>query len=332
MKRVPNRFGIPQSTPPRNPGRRLEGTEGADPSPLSPEKATLRVSSSVFVPTPHIPTARVSPKKTKRPSPPSAPAAAPAAAAAAASTLPASHNLLKPSKAKKQTHSAAFAAAAPPKRADPPAASASAAAAAPSTLKFSKPAKHTPKVQKSSTPNGFIPSQSLKAATAPIPAQTSVKQPPTPTATPAAEEDDGPKCCNCKKSRCLKLYCECFAAGRPCGELCKCKDCYNHEHCHDRKKAMKAIKDRNPNAFQPKIRGQDGKVRVHSRITDFVSASYIHRGVLFNSTSRVATARRAGASRNTANVSKREYFVEKIVNARSVALSSNGLWHPTPFT
>ena len=28
--------------------------------------------------------------------------------------------------------------------------------------------------------------------------------------------------CNCKNSRCLKLYCECFAAGSYCNALCKC--------------------------------------------------------------------------------------------------------------
>jgi hypothetical protein len=34
------------------------------------------------------------------------------------------------------------------------------------------------------------------------------------------------KSCTCKKSHCLKQYCECFAAKRAC-EGCKCMDCYN---------------------------------------------------------------------------------------------------------
>ena len=36
----------------------------------------------------------------------------------------------------------------------------------------------------------------------------------------------GKRICSCKKSRCLKLYCECFAAGDLCGG-CKCMDCAN---------------------------------------------------------------------------------------------------------
>jgi len=38
--------------------------------------------------------------------------------------------------------------------------------------------------------------------------------------------------CNCKKSKCLKLYCDCFAAGLACDELCNCCGCdNNHESC-----------------------------------------------------------------------------------------------------
>lgn len=33
--------------------------------------------------------------------------------------------------------------------------------------------------------------------------------------------------CQCKKSRCLKKYCDCFAAGKACGALCGCQDCHN---------------------------------------------------------------------------------------------------------
>lgn len=33
--------------------------------------------------------------------------------------------------------------------------------------------------------------------------------------------------CTCKKSRCLKLYCHCFAASTTCGVSCSCIDCRN---------------------------------------------------------------------------------------------------------
>ena len=38
------------------------------------------------------------------------------------------------------------------------------------------------------------------------------------------------KQCNCKRSSCLKLYCECFAAGICCNESCCCADCRNVEN------------------------------------------------------------------------------------------------------
>ena len=36
-----------------------------------------------------------------------------------------------------------------------------------------------------------------------------------------------PKKCNCKKSKCLKLYCDCFANGGYCGAACSCVSCAN---------------------------------------------------------------------------------------------------------
>lgn len=33
--------------------------------------------------------------------------------------------------------------------------------------------------------------------------------------------------CHCKKSACLKKYCECFQAGVPCHDRCRCQDCQN---------------------------------------------------------------------------------------------------------
>jgi hypothetical protein len=43
---------------------------------------------------------------------------------------------------------------------------------------------------------------------------------------PPPTSDDRPAC-RCKKTNCLKLYCECFLKGNVCGIHCKCVDCMN---------------------------------------------------------------------------------------------------------
>lgn len=60
--------------------------------------------------------------------------------------------------------------------------------------------------------------------------------------------------CNCKKSKCLQRYCECFQNGLFCGESCMCKECCNNEQNAERvKKAREQVSGRNKAAFLPKI-------------------------------------------------------------------------------
>ncbi|KAL0367328.1 UNVERIFIED_CONTAM: CRC domain-containing protein TSO1, partial [Sesamum radiatum] len=74
-------------------------------------------------------------------------------------------------------------------------------------------------------------------------------------------EAEACKRCNCKKSKCLKLYCECFAAGVYCVEPCACIDCFNKPVHEDTVLATrKQIESRNPLAFAPKvIRASDSR-------------------------------------------------------------------------
>ncbi|KAM0968815.1 hypothetical protein ACFX13_017414 [Malus domestica] len=72
--------------------------------------------------------------------------------------------------------------------------------------------------------------------------------------TPSSKDSDGCKRCNCKKSKCLKLYCDCFAAGVYCAETCACQGCFNIPDYEDTVlETRQQIEARNPLAFAPKI-------------------------------------------------------------------------------
>ena len=47
--------------------------------------------------------------------------------------------------------------------------------------------------------------------------------------TQLARPRESGKGCNCKKSMCLKLYCNCFSSGTGCGPECSCLDCLNND-------------------------------------------------------------------------------------------------------
>jgi hypothetical protein len=70
-------------------------------------------------------------------------------------------------------------------------------------------------------------------------------------------------CCNCKKSHCLKLYCECFTSKTYC-QGCNCTNCYNTPANNEvREKAMQTTLERNPVAFDPKITRVEEPVYFH---------------------------------------------------------------------
>ncbi|GAB4855410.1 hypothetical protein Ancab_024033 [Ancistrocladus abbreviatus] len=70
----------------------------------------------------------------------------------------------------------------------------------------------------------------------------------------SAGESEACQRCNCKRSKCLKLYCECFGAGLYCAEPCSCQGCFNKPLYEDTvMETRRQIESRNPLAFAPKV-------------------------------------------------------------------------------
>jgi hypothetical protein len=74
--------------------------------------------------------------------------------------------------------------------------------------------------------------------------------------------------CTCRKTKCLKLYCECFAAGGVCGPKCRCDDCHNKESLNElRQLIIQETVGKNPLAFKSKFKKIEEKniKKLHSR-------------------------------------------------------------------
>ncbi|KAH8300235.1 hypothetical protein KR044_012019, partial [Drosophila immigrans] len=118
-------------------------------------------------------------------------------------------------------------------------------------------------------------STTAQANKAPVPGKPLfdiLKPPPPPTPAPAASTvidalgGSRRKHCNCSKSQCLKLYCDCFANGEFCQD-CTCKDCFNNlDYEVKRERAIRSCLERNPSAFKPKITAPNsGDMRLHNK-------------------------------------------------------------------
>lgn len=76
--------------------------------------------------------------------------------------------------------------------------------------------------------------------------------------------------CNCKKSKCLKLYCECFRKGKFCLETCNCLNCLNKKNNAELIFYMRNIRiSKNPEIFNSKFKTvelEDGGVKeIHKK-------------------------------------------------------------------
>ncbi|VDL92287.1 unnamed protein product [Schistocephalus solidus] len=92
--------------------------------------------------------------------------------------------------------------------------------------------------------------------------------------------------CSCLRSNCLKLYCDCFAAGRAC-EGCHCRHCRNNLSDDITRRArdfaMRMALARNPRAFKPKI-GLSANCSGHSAPGEHEKSRHDSRGATNSST------------------------------------------------
>jgi hypothetical protein len=73
--------------------------------------------------------------------------------------------------------------------------------------------------------------------------------------------------CNCKKSQCIKLYCECFRTLSFC-KNCNCDCCLNKNDNQTRNNVISVIKQKDPGAFEPKYRPNKTRGAVEGRPTN----------------------------------------------------------------
>lgn len=121
---------------------------------------------------------------------------------------------------------------------------------APNTESFSTPSEipETPKIVKNTSKQFnleklFGPSLS-RTATSDLPLTSQNSD------VAVSREKNTGEGCNCRNTRCLKLYCECLRRGGICGSSCNCVGCENHADSSIRHDHIRNIERRNPLAFK----------------------------------------------------------------------------------
>lgn len=97
-----------------------------------------------------------------------------------------------------------------------------------------------------------------------VPMSVSAPAPDPPSKPPAEPGQPRKIACNCKNSQCIKLYCECFRNGRFCQD-CNCETCLNEEDNPARRATMSLIRQKNPEAFEPKCRPTQDPLKALAR-------------------------------------------------------------------
>lgn len=118
-----------------------------------------------------------------------------------------------------------------------------------------RPVQQPVKTEKgTTTPSRSIQKHNVRITPlGPVPQKTEYNAPNPPKETPKSESITR-FICHCSKSKCLKLYCECFRRGEYCHSLCQCNNCLNRDEFQDqRQKAVRIALDRNEDAFKPKV-------------------------------------------------------------------------------
>ncbi|KAG2583502.1 hypothetical protein PVAP13_6KG224200 [Panicum virgatum] len=105
------------------------------------------------------------------------------------------------------------------------------------------------------------------------------------TETLSGSKDKTPasiKNCKCRNSKCLKLYCGCFATGRYCKD-CNCTNCSNngsHENARARQDAINAVLECRTAAFMPKAGSRSCAMQSSETLLSFPSSVDDDKGLV----------------------------------------------------